>query len=96
MSFKISCSRSWDVSGYVDAWGCAFPEGASEQVHFREGVEVICIATMALTISINSWALLNVTTCSDDGRLGLLGGVLCCARATEGLAWIISVRAIVA
>lgn len=39
--------------------------------------------------------MLNVTTCSDDSRLRLLGGVLGCARATEGLAWIISVRAIV-
>ena len=76
--------------------GCAFPEGASEQVHFGEGVEAVCMATMAFTISINSWALLNVTTCSDDGRLGLLGGMLCCARATEGQAWIISVRAIIA
>ncbi len=53
------------------------------------------MATMALTILDNSWALLNVITCSDDSRLGLLGGVLCCARATEGLAWIISVLAIV-
>jgi hypothetical protein len=64
-------------------------------VHFGVGLEAISMATMALTISINSWALLNVTTCSDDGRFGLLGGVLCCAGATEGLAWIISVRAIV-
>jgi hypothetical protein len=53
------------------------------------------MATTALTMSRNSWAMLNVTTCSDDSRLGLLGGVLGCARATEGLAWIISVRAIV-
>jgi hypothetical protein len=53
------------------------------------------MATTALTKSINSWALLNVTTCSDGGRLGLLGGVLGCASATEVLAWIISVRAIV-
>jgi hypothetical protein len=81
MSFKISCSRSWDVSGYVGAWGDGFSEA-------------ICMATMALTISINSWALLNVIICSDDGRLGLLGGVLCC-RAIEGLAWIISIRTIV-
>jgi hypothetical protein len=66
-----------------------------EQVHFEAGEEAICMATTALTISINSWALLNVTTRSEDGRLGLLGGVLGRARATEGLAWIISVRAIV-
>jgi hypothetical protein len=96
MSFKISCSRSWDISGYVDAWGYAFPEGALEQVYFREGVKAICMATMALTILINSWALLNIIICSDDNRLRLLGGVLCYARATEGLAWIISIRAIIA
>ena len=64
-------------------------------MHFEAGEEeAICMATMALTMSINSWALLNVTTCSDDGRLGLLGGVLGCARATEVLAWIISIGAI--
>jgi hypothetical protein len=64
-------------------------------VHFEVGEEeAICMVTMALTTSINSWALLNIITCSDDGRLGLLGGVLGCARATEGLAWIISIGSI--
>jgi hypothetical protein len=62
-------------------------------VHFEAGEEAICMATTALTMSINSWAFLNVTTRSDDGRLGLLGGVLGCA--TEGLAWSISIGAIV-
>jgi hypothetical protein len=36
------------------------------------------MATMAVTISMNCWALLKVTTCSDES-FGLLGGVLGCA-----------------
>ena len=48
----------------MDAWGCAFLEGMSEQVHF--GVEAISIAMTALTKSMNWWILFNVTSCSDD------------------------------
>jgi hypothetical protein len=54
-----------------------------------------CIPCNTVQIFGLTATLLNVTTCSDGGRLGLLGGVLGCVSATEGLAWIISVRAIV-
>ena len=44
------------------------------------GVEAMSMATTALTMSMNCWALLSVTMGSDDG-FGLLGGVVGCARA---------------
>jgi hypothetical protein len=81
----------WSMS--KNCWTCSVVT-IGDDVWFA-GDEAICMATTALTISINSWALLNVITRSDDGRLGLLGGVHGRARPTEGLAWIISVRAIV-
>ena len=62
---------------------------------FETGVEAISMATMALTISISCWELLNVTICSDDDGFGLLGGVPGCGCGNEGPIWIISVRAIV-
>jgi hypothetical protein len=63
-------------------------------MHFEARVVgAISMATTVLTISINCWALFNVTTCSDEGRFGLLGGVVGCA--TEGLTWSISIGAVV-
>jgi hypothetical protein len=64
-------------------------------VHFVTGVEAISMATMALTISISCWALLNVTICSDDDGFGLLGGALGCGCGNEGPTWVISVGAMV-
>ena len=79
VSFSKSCSRCPTVRGCADVWRVGFSGGAREQAHFEAGREATCMATTALTISMNCCALFNVTICSDDGRFGLLGGVLGCA-----------------
>jgi hypothetical protein len=62
---NISCSRWSTVSCAV--WTV------------RLSAEAICISTMALSTSMNWWALFHPTICSD--LFGLLGGVPGCARA---------------
>jgi len=54
------------VRAYTDGWRAVLLVGKRELAHFEAGEEAICMATMALTILMNCWALLNVRIFSDD------------------------------
>lgn len=68
-----------DLRMSKNCWTCSVVRSCASG-WFVGGVEAISMATNALTMSMNCWALLNVTMGSDDG-FGLLGGVVGCARA---------------
>jgi len=75
----VSCLVPRDLRKSKNCWTCSVVTICWSGWFVGE-VEAISMVTTALTMSMNCWALLNVTMGSDDG-FGLLGGVVGCARA---------------